>query len=264
MKRTILTGILASFAGIAGLMAQQPQGAPPAQAAAPKGPAPKSQAELDAVRAMFNAADADAKIAAAEALVTKFADTDFKSTAYILEGQAYESKRDFIKAQIFYEHAVEADPKSFQATLAAGEVIVKHTGENDLDKEEKLAKGEKYLHETLDLIKTADKPNPSLTDAQWDEAKKQETAATEDDLGLSSLVRKKPDDAAAHFKTASEIDPSEPAHQARLAQAYLQAGKNDDAIAICDKVLANAQIHPQIKAFVTTVKEQATKAKGGK
>jgi hypothetical protein len=50
----------------------------------------------------------------------------------------------------------------------------------------------------------------------------------------------------------------------RLASALQSTGKNDEAIAIVDKLLADPQLHPQIKAVATQVKNAATAAKGGK
>ena len=45
----------------------------------------------------------------------------------------------------------------------------------------------------------------------------------------------------------------------RLASAYQLAGKNDEALAICDKLLADPQLHPQIKAVATNIKNAASK-----
>ena len=90
MKRMILTGILAIGAGATCLMAQAP---PPAQAA--KAPAPKSKSELEALQALQAASgDPDKSIAAAENLITKFADTDFKGIALYVEADAYQRKGD--------------------------------------------------------------------------------------------------------------------------------------------------------------------------
>src|ERR1022692_4429217 len=106
MKRTILAGILTMAAGLSLLMAQTP--AP----AAPKGPAPKSQDELKALQALFNPQnDPDTAIKAAEDLLTKFADTDFKEVALFLEANAYRMKNDFVKAQIYSEQALAINPK---------------------------------------------------------------------------------------------------------------------------------------------------------
>src|SRR5437764_9818917 len=103
MKRIILTSLLAIGTGISCLMAQTP---PPAQAApaGPKGPAPKSKGEVEALQALQAAGgDPDKSIAAAENLITKFADTDFKAIALYIEADAYERKGDFNRMQIYAE-----------------------------------------------------------------------------------------------------------------------------------------------------------------
>ena len=45
------------------------------------------------------------------------------------------------------------------------ELLAQSTRENDLDKEEKLAKSEKYANDTIQMVKAAPKPNPQLSDA---------------------------------------------------------------------------------------------------
>lgn len=258
MKKLILTGVLA-LGAVA--FAQTPQAAPP------KGPQPKSKPELEAIQALLAAQgknDPDATIAAAENLVTKFADTQFKEIALFMEGEAYRTKKDYIKAEIYYQQAMQADPKDFRAPLMLGEVIVQHIGPNDLDREEKMANAQKNLHLALDIIKTAEKPNPQITDEQWADAKKQLTGEAVDDLGLIELDRKKWDAAIADFQAATDADPVEPAHQVRLASALQQGGKNDEAIALCDKLLAQPNLHPQLRQILTGIKTQATAAKAGK
>lgn len=262
MKRLILAGILSIAAGVPGLVAQQQ---PPAKAA-PKGPMPKSQAEQTAVQAVFTAMqnrDADATIKAAEDLLSKFADTEFKEIALVAEATAYQQKNDPVKAQIFGERVLEVNPKNVQATLMLGEILASHTRENDLDKEEKLTKADKYLNDTIANAKVMEKPSPQIPDAQWEEQKKYVIAEAQNDLGLVAMARKKMDVAVADFKAAVESDP-QPAYQVRLASALQATGKNDEAIALCDKLLADPQLHPQIKTVATQVKNAATAAKGGK
>ena len=252
MKRMILAGVLSVAAGASSLMAQA------------KPPAPKSQKELDAVKAMLTAAQAgpDQTIAAAEAVLTNFADTEFKEIALFFEARAYQQKNDPMKAQVFGERVLEINPKNYQTTLMMGEVLAQTTRENDLDREEKLTKAEKYLASTMESLKTAAKPNPQMADKDWDEAKQQITAEAHNGLGLCALPRKKYDVAAAEFKSAADLDP-QPAYLAREASALQSAGKHDDAIAICDKLLADAQLHPQIKQVAEGVRAAAIKA-GGK
>jgi tetratricopeptide (TPR) repeat protein len=229
-----------------------------------KQPAIKSQKELDAVKAMFAAAQAspDQTIAAAENVITGFADTDFKELALFFEARAYQQKGDLVKAQVYAERVLEVNPKNYQATLLLGEVLAQTTRENDLDKEEKLTKADKELKDTIENLKTAAKPNPQMTDKDWDDARKQMTAEAHSALGLVAMTRKKNDAAIAEFKTASELDP-QPAYLVRQATALQASGKNDDAIALCDKVLADPQLHPQIKQVAQGVRATAIKA-GGK
>ena len=267
MKRMILTGTLALATGFTSLMAQAKKDNPPAQQppAQQQGqaqliPGTKSAGESQALMALVQAqGNPDATIKAAEELLTKYADTTFKESALLAEATAYQQKGDADKAQIYGERVLEANPKNFQAQLMLGEILSTHTRENDLDKEEKLTKAEKYLRGAMDSVNTSPKPNPQITDAQWEEGKKFVTAQAHNDLGLVALVRKKYDVAITEFKSAADTDP-QPAYQVRLASAYESTGKHDEAIAICDKVLADPQLHPQIKQVATNIKNAATAA----
>ena len=272
MKRMILTGILAMGAGATCLMAQAPppaQAAAPAQASGPKAPAPKSKAELDAVNALVAAANApqsdpDKSIAAAEALVTKFADTDFKAIALYIEADAYQKKGDFARMEVFAERALEASPQYFQASLLLANHYAIHTRENDLDREEKLGKAEKFANQVIEMMKTLPKPNPQLADDQWVEIRKDLAAEGYNVIGLANLTRKKYDAAAAAFQSAVDTNSRpEPAYMVRLASALQLGGKHDEAILWCDKVLAIPDVHPTIKNLATQIRAGSVKA-GGK
>lgn len=244
--------VLALGAGLCGLLSAQKQ------------LQPKSQKELEAVQAMFNAQDPDSRIKAAEELITKFADTDFKAVALQLIAMSYQQKNDADKMVIYAERLLEADPKSYVAMNMIATALAQRTREFDLDKEEKLGRAEKLAKESIEAIKTADKPNPQLTDEQWEGAKKEFTAESHEALGLVAMARKKYDDAIAAYKASVEgsTQPNA-ATMVRLGAAYNAAGKPDEAIAILDKALATADLHPSIKSFATAEKEKAVKAKGG-
>jgi uncharacterized protein HemY len=77
---------------------------------------------------------------------------------------------------------------------------------------------------------------------------------------MVALVRKKYDDAATEFQAAAASDP-QPAYMVRLASSYHSAGKEQQAIEVCDKVLADPNLHPQIKQVATQIKNAATAAK---
>jgi len=233
MKKIMLRGALALAVALPGLLAQ---------------PKPKSQAELDALKTMFGAQTPDARIAAAENVLTKFTDSDFKATALYFEAVSYDQKRDYEHTVVFGERTVEADPKHYQAMILLAGVIAQHTKEFDLDREEKLAQVRKYANNALELIKDAPKPNPNLTDDQWNEAKKDFTSQAYAALGMGDLAAKKYDAAEKEFKQSIEsTDKPDPATIVRLGKAYSDDGKYDEAIAQFDKVMAMQDISPQIR-----------------
>ncbi len=249
MNRIILRGALALAIGVPGLMAQ---------------PKAKSKAEGEALNAMFTAQTADARIAAAENLLTKFADSDFKSTALYFEAVSYQQKGDYEHSVVFGERALEADPKHYQAMLVLAREIATHTKEFDLDREEKLAKVDKYAKSAIELVKAAPKPNPNLTDDQWAAAQKDFEAQAHEAMGLAAMARKKPDVAEAEFKAAlNGVEKPDPGIMVRLGMAYSQENKYDDAIAILDKVMAMPDIPPQFHQFAQAERVRAMQKKNG-
>ena len=217
------------------------------------------------MKALFAAnGDPDATIKAAEDLTTKFKDTQFKETALVFEANAYRTKGDNDRAEVYAEQVLQVNPKSFQATLMIGEITAQQIRENDLNRAEEVAKAEKYLNQTIEILKTAEKPNTNLSDDDWAEGKKRVTAEASAGLGMAAMAEKKWDKAITNFKTANEMDPAEPVFLVRLAKAYQSAGNHDETIAACDKVLAMANVNPQVKAAATGIKADSVKAKGGK
>jgi tetratricopeptide (TPR) repeat protein len=247
MNRVILSGVLAA-AAVAGLWAQKP----------------KSQKEVDALQAVFKTTTVDARIAAAQDVLIKFADTEFKPLMLLMIAQSYQMKGDSDNAIIFAERVLkEGDPKSYEAMLILAESYAQRTREFDLDKEDKLGKADKYANDGLEALKTANKPGPQVTDDQWNTMKKENVARAHQALGLSAMVRKKWDVAITEFKAAVEgTDKPDPAMQVRLATAYDAVGKYDDALAILDKLMAQPDVHPSIKQFAQAERVRAMQGKG--
>jgi tetratricopeptide (TPR) repeat protein len=193
-------------------------------------------------------------------LLTKYSDTVYKAPALDLEAGAYHKKGDDDHAQVYAEQAIQADPKDYQAPLLVAETIVQHTRENDLDKEEKLAKAEKDLNLAMENTKAAPKPNPQTPDAQWDEFKKSEIAEEQANMGRVFLLRKKFDEAVANLQPALEADP-QPAYFVWLATAQVGADKNDEALATCSKLLEQPNLLPIFKQVISGIRAQALMAK---
>jgi tetratricopeptide (TPR) repeat protein len=243
MKKMLLWGALLAVPGL--LLAQKP----------------KSQKEVDAVNAVANAKTPDERIAAVENLIQKFSDTEFKSMALYSAAQAAAQKRDNAKAVFYAEESLKADKNNIEAMLLLATAIAQQTREFDLDKDEKLAKSEKYAKDALTAIPTVPKPNPQITDAQWDGAKKDMSAEAHVALGMDALVKKKNDVAISEFKTAAEVGATQDATiYVRLASVYNDSGKPEDALAAANKALSMPDLSPAVKQFAESEKSKAEKA----
>ncbi|MEJ7608976.1 MAG: hypothetical protein WKF37_22555 [Bryobacteraceae bacterium] len=186
-----------------------------------KQPQPKSQKEVDALMAIQNAQDPDVRLAAVESLLSTFADTEYKVMALQIAAASAQQKNDFEKMMIYSERTLEADPKNYQAMLMIAGGLAQKTREFDLDKEEKLSKSEKHSRAAIELIKTALKMRPDLTDEQWEGIRKDFMTQAHEALGLAATVRKKYDVAATEYKMALETGSQpEPATLVRLANVY--------------------------------------------
>ena len=234
-------------------------------AAATLAMAQKSPKEREAVIAIQNAKTPDEKIAAAENLVTKFKDSDFKSYALMQAAQAAQMKGDQVNALQYGNRAIEADPKNFQALLLVSGQLAQTTREFDLDKDEKLGRATKLVNDAVAAVNAAVKPNPALTDDQWAGIKKDLLSQAHDTMGMIAMVNKKYDAAITEFKTSIDVAATpEPATNVRLAAAYDESGKFDEGIALLDKVAATPGVSEAIKKAAQNEKARAEKGKAAK
>jgi tetratricopeptide (TPR) repeat protein len=233
-----------------------------AQTANPKTPQPKSQKELEAIQAVFQAQDVNGRITAINNLITKFADTEFKATVLFVGAETYRMTGDIENMIIWSERTLEADPKFYGAMLQIASGLAIRTREFDLDKEEKLGRSEKMAKEALALLEAAPKPRADIPDEQWAAIKKDFEAQAYESMGTAMMVRKKHEDALALYNKASAAAANpDPALLVRLGNAASLAGKYDDAIAAFDKALAVPDASPQVKKIATDEKLRAIEKK---
>jgi tetratricopeptide (TPR) repeat protein len=231
---------------------------------AQKAPQAKSPKEVQALQAVQAAKTPDEQIKAIDSVIENFPDTEFKLTLLQFGMQAAQQKRDYPLTVTYAERILEVDPKNIFALSTLASQITSHTREFDLDKEEKLAKAEKYANATIESAKDAQKPRPDITDEQWANAKKDYSADAHSVLGQIAMLRKKNDLAITEFKTAQDTAAAPSSITvAHLGDAYLSAQKYDDAIAAFDKAAAMPDASPQVKAFIASKRAAAVKAKGG-
>jgi len=223
----------------------------------------KSKAEGEAVNAVLTATTPDQRIAAADNLLSKYKDTEFKSVALQMAGEAYSQKGDGPNAIVYGNRAIEADPKNFQALLLVSSQMARMTKEFDLDKDEKLKRATKLANDAIAAIGAAAKPNPQLTDDQWAGIKKDLISESHETLGIIATVDKKWDAAITEYKAAIDAAAS-PSYTAmvRLMSVYNNAKKYDDASALADKLIATPGAPDNLKKIAQDEKARAAKGKG--
>ncbi|HEY4087509.1 MAG TPA: tetratricopeptide repeat protein [Bryobacteraceae bacterium] len=212
--------------------------AAPGAAEAPKGPHPKSAEENAALLEMFKAQDPDTQIKAAQDILDKYPDTDYKAQVELVQATAYHEKKDDPKAIVAGEESLKADPKSYEALLLLAEIYSRTTRSTDLDMDDRLAKSDKYAHDALTVLATAEKPKPDITDEQWNGVKQGETERAYMALGLSAILKKKYDEAKTNLDKAISLYP-DPLDMLYVERAYTAAKRYDDALAWIAKVEAN-------------------------
>src|ERR1700693_103140 len=87
--------------------------------------------------------------------------------------QTAQQKNDFIQITNYAERILDGDPKNALAQVTIALETARRIRENDLDKEEQLAKAEKYADQALANAPTLAKPQSTITDADWDVRKKE-------------------------------------------------------------------------------------------
>lgn len=251
-----------------GQEAQQSQeaAAPPAPASpVAKQPSIKSQKELEAIQAIFQAVGPELRIKAAEDLIANFKDTEFKAIALQMCTISAQELNDYERTMVYGERTLEADPENYQAMLAMAGTIAQKIGKFDLDKEEKLARVNDLTSRAMKILETAPRPNENVTDEIWASAKNNFRAEAHQALGIAALANEEFEKAVTAFKQAVDLSGGmDPAVKVRLAVSYNRVGNYNEAIVVLDEVLAEPDLHPGIQNVAQAEKLNAMKLKEAK
>ncbi|MGD0617111.1 MAG: hypothetical protein ABSB67_05570 [Bryobacteraceae bacterium] len=223
-------------------------------------PRPKSQKELDGLKAIDGAPSLDVKLQKTDDFLAAFPDSDYKQYLLDRAAEIAADKNDYPVAMAWGQRDLDGNPNSFVAMLSLAKVTASTTKEFDLDKEKKLADAEKWANGALDLLKSVPRPT-WFTEDKWPQVKKYYESSGHQTLGLIAMDRKKYDVAAAEFQTAFDILP-EPAYLIHVGEASIRGGKYDNAIAAYDKVLATPDLNPVVKQVAEREKNEALRHKG--
>jgi tetratricopeptide (TPR) repeat protein len=221
---------------------------------------PKSQKESQAILAVQMAKTPDERITAIENVLTNFADTEFKVALLQMAVQSEQQKNDFTQTVFYADRLLKADPKNAFALVTLASETARHTRENDLDKDEQLAKVDKWAKDAVEAAKVMPKLRADVPDADWDGFKKDMEAQAYEAMGMADVVRKNYDGAAEKYKQslATGSTPN-PATMVRLAQVYMSTGKLDNATFTLDKAINTPNVPDQVKTIAQNMKNDIAK-----
>ncbi len=213
----------------------------------------------------MNAADPASRVEAVDKFVTDFPDSEWTGFALQVATISYQAMNDYENMMIYGERTLEADPDNFTVMLAMAAAMAQKTREFDLDKEEKLTRASELANKALGIIENAPRPNPNVTEEMWVSAKSDFKAQAQEALGMVAMVRDNHQEAADHFKQSIDVGSTpSPITKVRLAAAYTELGNYGEAIATLDDVLADSDLHPQIRRIAEDERARAMKAQEAK
>lgn len=207
----------------------QPQAAP--QAPARKQPQVKSKDELESIKKLQDPSlTPDQRIVQAEEFLVKYPDSELKTFVYRIEMQSYQQKGDSVNIVDVGEKLLKEEPNDAWTLITLASEIPVRTRENDLDKDQKLKKAEDYANRAIAAVDKLEKPNPQITDADFDRAKNDARSQLYTAMGVISTLRKQYSVAEEQYNKALTYQtPKDPVTLYRLGQAYLQDKKYKEA-----------------------------------
>lgn len=222
----------------------------------------KSKKEAEAIMAVQNAQTPDARIQAIENVLEKYADTEFKIPLLQMAVQSEQQKNDYAQTVFYADRLLKADPNNAFALVTLASETARHTREYDLNKDEQLAKVDKWAKQGIEAAKVMPKPRTDIADADWEGARKDMEAQAYVALGLADNVRKNYPAAVTDYKEAltTESTPN-PATMVRLAQVYMETGKLDDATFTLDKAINSPNVPEQVKTIAQNLKNDVMRRK---
>ncbi len=211
--------------GIPRLVPARAWSAPP-QAAQPKQPQWKSRDEYDAFQAMINEKDPNKRVALIEAFLQKFANSDFKDSAFVVMMQTHQQLNQIDKAIDAARKAVETNPDNLEALGYLSFVFPFVFKGDDPDATSKLSRSESDARRGLEALQKLQKP-ANVTDEQFNQYVKPRRANFNSAIGFVALQRKDYPAAITSFQTAAQDNPSDIYTFYRLGLAYLYSSPPD-------------------------------------
>ena len=178
----------------------------PAQAAA-AGPQWKSRDEYDAFNAMATEKDPNKKISLAEAFLQKYANSDFKDQAYLVEMQTYQQTNQMDKALDAGRKSLQANPDNLPALRFLSFTFPFLYKPDQADATSALSRADSDARHGLEVLQKLQKP-AGATDEQFQTAVKDFRSVFNSCIGFAALQKKDYPNAITALKAATDDNPS--------------------------------------------------------
>ncbi len=223
----VLSGSGARAATPAGLgMAQAAGGQAQSGEAGGKKPAWKNIDEYNAYQTMSKETDPHKKIADAEAIFTKFPNSDFKAIAYVAEVGAYQQLGQSDEAIAAAKKALGADPDNLDALTYLCFAFPFVYNAKAADGAAQLDQTDQYAKHGLEVLGKLQKP-AQVSDEQYTTYVKAKRAIFNNAVGFVDLQKKDYADSLTALKAAITDNPTDPLTFSMLGQDYLYSNPPD-------------------------------------
>lgn len=191
-----------------------------------KGPQWKTREEYDAYQAMAKETDPHKKITAAEAVIAKYPNSDFKDIAYVQEVTAYQQLGQSEQAISAAKKALGANPDNLDALTYLCFAFPFVYNAKSADATGGLDQTDQYAKHGLEVLGKLQKP-AQVSDEQFTSYVKAKRAIFNNAVGFVALQKKDYAASMTALKAAMQDNPTDPLTFSMLGQDYLYSNPPD-------------------------------------
>lgn len=242
--RHLVSAVLLGLLVVASLSAQQtPQQSRPSQRPQSREQAAAAAEQEQALQVIQQATKPEEVVVLIEQFLQKYPESPYTWGLCRRASESYRQMNNYAKAIEYGERAVVLNPQDPLGMILVADALAEGSSPNAPDFEEKLARGERYARQALELLPeflSKLPPPPSLTPEQMEVQKKLAEAQPHATLGYIHLLRKENAEAEQELVKAIELAAAQPNQMdyLRLGRAYYLQDKYEEAIATFRKAVA--------------------------
>jgi tetratricopeptide (TPR) repeat protein len=201
-------------------------------------PQAQTAEEAAAYQAFLDEQDPDRRIRLVEDFLLAYPETQLKEYAYQVAMQAYQGKNDLEHLLTYGELVLGENPDNVTALLTLATAISELTSRTDTEGEQRLADGDQYAREALDVLARLRRP-PGFPEEQWNDARRESESVAHGARGLIALIREDFVRAELELKEAVALARNPyPALLYRLGMSYSFQKKYAEALEVLDRAAA--------------------------